>query len=356
MNAVYLAGRVVHSLGAFRLMHRWLVPGKVSVLMYHGLVREPLPVRDWCFLPVARFEEQMEYLKRHFEVVHLEEAFTPGRAAAGRPLACVTFDDGFASVKELALPVLERLSVPAAVYLVTDLLGSTDTVWFARLHQAICETRATEARLGERRFPLEGEAARIEASAGLQVALKRLDKAAFERAFEDVLTQLGFGGERRAMPWDAFRILTADEVRSMSRSGLVRFGGHTAGHQILTRTTREDARREIERSVQAVAALVDRPSRTFAYPNGGPDDFDDVVAAEVKAAGVDYAVTTVEGPNEPDQHPYRICRYGIGAADPLPRFAGLVHHVRDSVAQIRRSLRRREWPRPERSAASDSFR
>ena len=356
MNPVYVAGRVLHSLGALRLMHRWLLPGKVSVLMYHGLVKEPLPVREWCFLSLARFEEQMQYLARHFEVVHLEDAFAPGRAPSRRPLACVTFDDGFASVRELALPVLEELRVPATVYLVTGLLDSTDTVWFARLHQAICETQAREVRLGDLRFPLEGTAARAEASAGLQVAIKKLHRPAFESMFEDVLTQLGFGGENRAKPWDAFRLLTSDEVRSMSRSGLVRFGGHTSGHQILTRTTREDARCEVETSVQAVAALVERPSRTFAYPNGGPDDFDDGVAAAVRDAGIDFAVTTIWGPNDPDQDPYRILRYGIGAADALPRFAGRIHHARDSVAVVAQSLRRQQWPRATPSARSDSSR
>lgn len=355
-TALLLPGGVLHAAGVFRLLHRRLLPGNVSVVMYHGVVDAPLPVPDWCFLPLARFEAQMEYLTRHFEVVHVEEAFAPGRAAPDRPLACVTFDDGFASVRELALPVLERLRVPATVYLVTDLLGSSDTVWFARLHQAICETKAREVRFSGESFPLAGTAARMKASAGLQVALKRLDKGPFEEALEDVLGQLGFGGPQRAKPWDAFRILTPDEVRSTSKGGLVRFGGHTASHQILTRTSREEARQEIERSVAALAALVERPGRSFAYPNGGPDDFDDEVAAQVRRAGIDYAVSTIEGPNRPGDDPYRIRRYGIGAADPLPRFAGLVHHFRDSVAVVRRSLRRRQWPRAPRSARSDSSR
>jgi len=355
MSVIYTAGSVLHHLSAFRLIHRWLVPGKISILMYHGLVRDPLPVRDWCFLPVAAFDEQMRYLTTHFDVLHIEEAFQRGRVTSGRPVACVTFDDGFASLRDLALPVLERYRVPATVYLVTDLLDSPDTVWFARLHQAICETSAREVRLGSSVHGLDGAAARTRASASLQVGLKKIDRAAFDAAFEDVLTQLGFGGERRATPWDAFRVLTSDEVRRMSRSPFVRFGGHTASHQILTRTTREDARREIESSVRAVAALVERPSRTFAYPNGGRDDFDDEVAAMVRAAGIDYAVTTLEGPNDPDQDPYRLLRYGIGSADPLPRFAGLVHHVRDSLAVVRRGLRRKPWAGAARSAGSDSL-
>src|SRR5262245_51388758 len=114
--AVHLAGGVLHSLGAFRFLHARLLPSTTSVLMYHGLLRSPLPVRDWCFLAVERFKQQMEYLVRHFDVVHLEDAFSTDSRRSERPLACVTFDDGFGSVYELALPILERLRIPATVY------------------------------------------------------------------------------------------------------------------------------------------------------------------------------------------------------------------------------------------------
>lgn len=332
---------VLHTAGAFRLLHKTLMPGRVSILTYHSLIGSPLPVPDWCLLPIDRFEEQMEYLARHFDVLHVEDALSPGRRPSDRPVACVTFDDGFASNYHLALPVLERLGIPATVYLVTDLLGTDDTVWFARLHQAICETRAVRIQFDGRTFPLRGRAARTAASAGLQVALKRLDRATFPEAFDDVLHQLGCGGPRRARPWDVFRMLTPDEVRHMSRYDLVRFGAHTASHQILTLTTPGDARREIERSVAAVAALVARPSRSFAYPNGAPDDFDGTIAGFLREAGIDWAVTTVDGPAGPDSEPYAVRRYGIGAFDTLPRFACLVHHARAAARELTRRLRRK---------------
>lgn len=340
------AERVLHAAGAFRLVHRRLMPGRVSILTYHGVIASPLPAPDWCLLPIDRFEEQMEYLARHFDVLHVEDALSPSRRPSRRPVACVTFDDGFASNYHLALPVLERLGIPATVYLVTDLLGTDETVWFARLHQAICETRADRVRVDGRSFPLGGQAARAAASAGLQVALKRLNKAAFPAVFEDVLHQLGFGGPRRARLWDALRILTPDEVRHMSRHDLVRFGAHTASHQILTRTTPEDARREIARSVAAVAALVARPSRSFAYPNGQPEDFDDAIAGFLREAGIDWAVTTIDGPAGPDSEPSAVRRYGIGAFDALPRFACLVHHVREAAREATRRLRRKAHALP----------
>jgi peptidoglycan/xylan/chitin deacetylase (PgdA/CDA1 family) len=304
--------------------------------MYHGLLRSPLPVPDWCFLEADRFEQQMDYLVRHFDVVHLEHAFASDYQRSGRPLACVTFDDGFANVFELAFPILERLRIPATVYLVTDLVGSNDTVWFARLHQAICQTRSAEVRLGDCTFTLATGADRARASAQLQEALKPLGPAQHAAALDELFSQLGY--DKTQPPWDAFRMLSVEHVQRMSRDDLVRFGAHTVSHRILTRLAPVDARREIETSVTAVAGLVKRPSRSFAYPNGGPKDFDASVADAVRQAGLDYAVTTIEGSNGPGVDHYAIRRYGIGAGDPLARFGGLVHHARDSLGELRRSV------------------
>ena len=118
----------------------------------------------------------------------------------------------------------------------------------------------------------------------------------------------------------------------MSRSGLVRVGAHTANNQILTRATREEARREIETSVAAVARLVERPSRAFAYPNGTAGDFDEETISALGEAGIRYGMTTIEGPNVQPLDPYRIQRYGIGAGDSIARFAGLVHHTRTTLS------------------------
>lgn len=327
---------------AFRRLHQWLLPDVVTVLCYHGLVDRRLPVPDYCFLPLEKFVLHMQYLARHFTVLHLEEALAPGRPRMERPVACVTFDDGFGSVHDLAFPVLERLCIPATVFLVTDRVDTDTTVWFARLHQAICETTASEVSLGDQRFPLNDPLERAAASAGLQRMLKPLERTQFAETLEAVLGRLEAPGRRTEAPCAPMRMLRRGEIRRMSGGGLVRFGSHTASHQILSRTTPEDAWREVERSVAAIAALVERPSRVFSYPNGGPDDFDAGTIAAVKRAGLMYAVTMIEQPNPPNVDPYRVRRYGAGdddhlssfAAYPLVRFARRVHHVRAVRALI----------------------
>ena len=44
-----------------------------------------------------------------------------------RPLAAVTFDDGYRDVYENAFPMLVRKGIPAAVFVVTKLIGTSRT-------------------------------------------------------------------------------------------------------------------------------------------------------------------------------------------------------------------------------------
>ncbi|MBC7359362.1 MAG: polysaccharide deacetylase family protein, partial [Desulfacinum sp.] len=99
------------------------------VLMYH-MVSEPKEPPDARFAcPPALFERHMAYLvRRGFRVVSLEEiygALTGGLSLPDRSVA-VTFDDGYADNYENAWPVLERLGIPATVFLVTGAVGRSN--------------------------------------------------------------------------------------------------------------------------------------------------------------------------------------------------------------------------------------
>jgi peptidoglycan/xylan/chitin deacetylase (PgdA/CDA1 family) len=83
-------------------------PAPTVVLTYHGFARSD----------VARFERQMELLKRTATPVFADEAHSNGRQSVS-----VTFDDAFQSVFEHALPVLTRHDIPATVFVPTGYIG-----------------------------------------------------------------------------------------------------------------------------------------------------------------------------------------------------------------------------------------
>jgi peptidoglycan/xylan/chitin deacetylase (PgdA/CDA1 family) len=103
------------------------LPGPI-VVMYHSITRAA--PADPFAVSRQMFGRQIEWLlDAGYEIVPLStlvDALKTGDAR-GRPLAVVTFDDGYQDFVEEALPVLEAFGVPATVFLVTGMLGEKAT-------------------------------------------------------------------------------------------------------------------------------------------------------------------------------------------------------------------------------------
>ena len=66
--------------------------------------------------------------------------------------------------------------------------------------------------------------------------------------------------------------LTTEMMREMEASGLVEFGGHSAGHTTLTRVALDEAKREIEENKRWIEGVLGHPIVSFCYPRGGETD------------------------------------------------------------------------------------
>ena len=96
----------------------------VSILFYHAVQD------DWpsaMAVPRADFEAQCAWLQRSGRVVPLQEWVRRFRSSRRPPaLTAITFDDGFASVYDVALPILRRYDLPATVFVVGRTLDGDD--------------------------------------------------------------------------------------------------------------------------------------------------------------------------------------------------------------------------------------
>jgi peptidoglycan/xylan/chitin deacetylase (PgdA/CDA1 family) len=293
--------------------------------MYHGVAEDP--VDAWTQLARARFEEQMEFVARHFRVVPLDEVvdrLRDGRQPEPGSLV-ITFDDGFRNNLTHASPVLAARRLPAIIYLTTSLVDGdprfAGLIWTDYLLALLQGTRASEVDasdlgLGLGRLPLNGAAARRRAKDVLGGALKRVDPEVKNRALDVLGARLGpVLAELR----ERLGGLSWDEVRRLADEGLVEFGAHTVNHEILTRLSLPAAAEEIEASKRRIEEVLGREVRHFAYPNGTRADYNDEIKS-IAARLFASAVTTEDGINDPRPDLFELRRVNVGSDLPLDEF------------------------------------
>jgi peptidoglycan/xylan/chitin deacetylase (PgdA/CDA1 family) len=205
--------------------------GDTLVLCYHA-VSPDWPER-YTVTPGALETHVRDLLRRGYRGVTFADAV---RADRRERVFALTFDDAYRSVREHALPLLDRLGVPATVFAVSG----------------FAETAAP------------------------------------------VTTALGdwAGGphehELQSMGWD--------ELRALAGQGW-EIGSHTRSHPMLTRLGDGELADELTQSRAVCEAGVGQPVRSLAYPYG---DFDARVSAAAAAAGYEQAATLFGGqPDDP---------------------------------------------------------
>ena len=107
-----LVGRFVRVIGATR-------PRSV-VLIYHAVGSGPTS------LPLDRFQEQVEWLRRNARVVSIDTLLA-GDGTSGLQVA-LTFDDGYACIAKGVAPVLREAAMPGTVFVNTSCVGDAQSI------------------------------------------------------------------------------------------------------------------------------------------------------------------------------------------------------------------------------------
>src|SRR5262245_47685260 len=122
---------------AKRTLDGW--SGRPFIAGYHRVVedfeREAKDSIPAILIGRAMLERQIDWIGRRFEITSLDEIESRLVQGTGwrRPAAAITFDDGYADVFEQAFPLLKARGIPAAIFVVSDLIGTETPPLFDRL-------------------------------------------------------------------------------------------------------------------------------------------------------------------------------------------------------------------------------
>lgn len=267
--------------------------GRLSILIFHRV----LPVTDPIFpseMDAARFDELCQWLASWYKVLPLDEAVARLKAKSLPERACaITFDDGYADNRRVAMPILQRHGLPSTFFIATGFLNG-GRMWNDTVIESV------------RLSPLPNLALHEELGAGFEsVAISTTEEK--RAAIDAIIGRIKYlPVQERAtlvdriaahagaeLPCDL--MMTSTEVRELRQGGM-QIGAHTVSHPILARLGADEARTEIANSKEFLEGLLGERVGLFAYPNGKPGtDYVQESVAIVRALGFDAAVSTAWG-------------------------------------------------------------
>jgi len=115
-RSILLAKNIIYMV-LYSLCRLFRQQKKISILLYHsiGLNNAQSNVTP------NQFEMQMEYLRKNYTVVSLDEIISfikEGKSLPKKPVA-ITFDDGYQNVYQNAYPLLKKYRLPATIFITT---------------------------------------------------------------------------------------------------------------------------------------------------------------------------------------------------------------------------------------------
>jgi peptidoglycan/xylan/chitin deacetylase (PgdA/CDA1 family) len=243
----------------------------------------------------AQFRRHVQMLARIGTPIGMDAllAGLEGAELPPNPLM-ITFDDGYRSCRDIALPILEELGVPATFFIATAFADGGKLYWWEQIAVALHQARVRTATIGYPR-PLQIDVSDPGARRVLDDIVKNTHGLDIDRFLRELRTTLG-------LPWSseietrlaAPLIMGWDDIRALADAGMD-IESHTRSHRVLDTLDREELHDELVGSRRDLEVGLGRPVRAIAYPVGRrPPRW---IRSAVAAAGYRIGFTNVGGVN-----------------------------------------------------------
>jgi peptidoglycan/xylan/chitin deacetylase (PgdA/CDA1 family) len=266
------------------------------VIAYHRVVEDFASSAETSIpsmlVSLRTLERHLDWIGRRFCFVSLDELGSRLEAGSGlsEPIAAITFDDGYRDFYFHALPLLKRKGIPAALFVVTDLLGTTRLQTHDQLYLLLTRRFGPQLNAAD----LDGLLQRLGISyANLTAAtpfqatrllLEALPQADMRRVLALLESEISISEDSLRPLYS----LTWEMLEAIRRAGIT-VGSHTRTHVLMTNESGHKVIDEVTGSREELEARLGGPVQHFAYPSG---QFDTASVNAVAAARYRYGYTT----------------------------------------------------------------
>ena len=272
----------------------------LTILTYHHVAdNDPASPFDRHIADASpgQFRRQMEALARYGTPIGIDELLRAldGGALPRNPVM-VTFDDGYRSCHDVALPILRAVGVRATFFVSTSFISERRIYWWERISLLINATRRATAVL---RYPEQMTLQLHDPSVGdkLNALIKDTRGLNVERFLAELAEAVGveWNPELEARHADDL-IMTWDQVRALARAGMD-VESHGRRHRVLQTLDEAALADELAGARVDLEAQLGRRVRAVAYPVGRRITSDHRIRSALTAAGYLIGMSNCSGVN-----------------------------------------------------------
>lgn len=320
-------------IGSFRISS-YFTRNYLRILAYHGFsLNDEHLFRPMLFMRGSTFERRItSFKKRGYTFIPFEEAlmrFQVGRLRHNEVV--LTIDDGFFSVKAVAVPILKAYSIPATLYITTYYVEKQTPIFRLAIAYMVWRSRVSCLCLDGLMVDIGGYA-KIDTLPGQQLLWNLILRAESNFTEEQRVEISQEIGRRLEVDYDdivrsrSMSLLNRQEISELIDSGLdVQL--HTHRHRL---SVEEDQiMREITDNRNILETLCRKPLNDFCYPSGEwlPQHF-----SGLSRVGIRSAVTCDRGINRPGISLLQLMRIldsdDVTTADLFAEVSGLKYYLR----------------------------
>jgi peptidoglycan/xylan/chitin deacetylase (PgdA/CDA1 family) len=297
--------------GVDRLIHSFSgIKNMPLVILYHRVV-ENLPANDngtpGMMISRRTLEHHLDWIGRRYRFISLDELGEKLERGDKfeKPVAAITFDDGYSDVYHNAFPMLKQKGIPAGVFVVTDLVGTPRlqihdklyillqyafSVWCSppfNLAPLLRVLGIWQPRMGSVNHVMK------DPFTALRALLRVIPQAGLRCLIEALENEISLDESKL----NSLYTLNWDMVSEMQRTGIT-IGSHSKTHALLANESQPKVMEELTDSRQTLEKRLGKPIRHIAYPDGR---FDQNTLNAAAASGYRFGYTICQ--HRDSRHP-----------------------------------------------------
>jgi peptidoglycan/xylan/chitin deacetylase (PgdA/CDA1 family) len=281
-------------------LRRYVPVPNLSIVTYHH-VQEDDPSYaydpDVADATPAQFRRQIETLAKYCTPVGIDELI---RAVEGEPLPknpiMITFDDGYRSCHDVALPILRAVGVRATFFVSTSFVEQRRLYWWERIALTLSQTKVARATITYPR-PMELDLADTRLRRTMNDLVKNTPGLDVDRFLAELCVALRVEWNHEVeREYANGLIMTWDQVRAMTRAGMD-VESHGRHHRVLKTLDDDMLHAELSGSRADLEAALGRRVRAVAYPVGRSIANEPRIRDAIASAGYRIGLTNASGVN-----------------------------------------------------------